>query len=124
MANIHAEPLAIIGLACRFPQDASNVEAFWEMLLEARSAATIVPDEKFNIDGHYHPDPERGGSMYTRTGHFLSNSLKPFDAPFFGLSKAEAIAMDPQQRLVLENVYHALENGNMGALEQMYNKLT
>jgi acyl transferase domain-containing protein len=102
MAGIHSEPLAIIGLACRLPQDATNIEDLWKLLLESRSAATPIPSSKFNVSGHYHPDPERGGSIYTQTGHFLTDSTEPFDAPFFNLSKAEVLGMDPQQRLVLE----------------------
>jgi acyl transferase domain-containing protein len=105
------EPLAIIGLACRFPGEATNVENLWNCLLEGRSLAMQIPKEKFNVNGHYHPDPNRGGSFYTKIGHFLAESTALFDAPFFSMSKSEAMAVDPQQRLMLENVYHAFENG-------------
>jgi acyl transferase domain-containing protein len=109
--SAHAEPLAIIGLACRFPQDATNIEGLWKCLLAGRSMATRIPKEKINTDGFYHPDPEHGGSIYMDVGHFLANSTAPFDPPFFNLSKNDIVAMDPQQRLVLENTYQALENG-------------
>jgi acyl transferase domain-containing protein len=107
----HAEPLAVIGLACRFPQDATNIETLWQCLLAGRSMATRIPEEKINTNGFYHPDPEHGGSIYMDVGHFLVDSTAPFDPPFFNLSKNDIVAMDPQQRLVLENTYHALENG-------------
>ena len=109
------DPLAIIGLACRFPQDASNLDNLWELLLSGRSATTKIPQSRMNGDGHYHPDPERGGAIYTRHGHFLAEDTTAFDAPFFKMSKEDARAIDPQQRLVLENVYHALENGKTTA---------
>ena len=107
----YSEPLVVIGLACRFPQDAKNVESLWECLLQGRSMATRIPKEKYNSDGFYHPDPERGGSIYAEVGHYLADSTAPFDAPFFNLSKNEVMSMDPQQRIVLENTYQALENG-------------
>jgi acyl transferase domain-containing protein len=75
------------------------------------SLATRIPKEKYNTDGHYHPDPEHGGSIYTDVGHVLADSTAPFDAPFFNLSKNDVVSMDPQQRLILENTYQALENG-------------
>lgn len=57
------EPMAIIGMACEFPQDAVSPESFWKLLLEGRSAMTEFPKEKFNIDSHYHPDPAHGSSV-------------------------------------------------------------
>jgi acyl transferase domain-containing protein len=109
--SAHVEPLAVIGLACRFPQNATNVESLWQCLLAGRSMATRTPKEKINTEGYYHPDPERGGSIYSDVGHFLADSTAPFDAPFFNLSKNDILSMDPQQRLILENTYQALENG-------------
>lgn len=57
------DDIAIVGMACRFPQEAENPEKFWELLLHGRSALTEVPGHKFNIDGHYHPDPAHGGTV-------------------------------------------------------------
>ena len=57
------EPMAIIGMACQFPQEAENPETFWEHLLEGRSAMTEFPKEKLNIDSHYHPDSAHGSSV-------------------------------------------------------------
>lgn len=116
----NSEPLAIIGMACHFPGDATNIENLWRCLLEGRSMATKIPKEKFNINGHYHPDPDRGGSLYMDSGHFLKESMEPFDAQFFCTSRSEAVAMDPQQRIMLENVYHAIENGMKNHLFQLY----
>lgn len=104
-----AEPLAIIGLATRFPQDASSTEQFWDFLLRGKSAHTELPNDRIGT-GHYHPDSEHGGTHAVQGGHFLAEDPAYFDAPFFGITRGEATAMDPQQRLVLENVYHALEN--------------
>lgn len=105
------DAIAVIGLACRFPQDAKDVESLWNCLLEGRSLATRIPNRVFNPDGFHHPDPDRGGAIVTDVGHFLADGTEAFDAPFFSLSKSEIISMDPQQRIVLENTYQALENG-------------
>jgi Beta-ketoacyl synthase, N-terminal domain len=61
--NAVPEPMAIIGMACEFPQDAVSPESFWKLLLEGRSAMTEFPKEKLNIDSHYHPDPTHGSSV-------------------------------------------------------------
>ena len=108
----HKEPIAIIGLATRFPQDATNTEELWKFLLAARSAHAKFPEDRIGA-GHYHPDPEHGGSFAVAGGHFLSEDPAHFDAPFFNVTKGEVIALDPQQRLVLENVYHSLENAGL-----------
>lgn len=57
------EPMAIIGMATRFPQEATNTEKLWEFLLKGRSAHTPFPKDRINPDGHYHPDPEHGGTV-------------------------------------------------------------
>lgn len=62
-----AQPIAIIGIGIRAPGDGSDPEAFWKMLLEARSARTEVPKDRYNIDGFYHPDSERLGSIQPRS---------------------------------------------------------
>ena len=103
------EPLAIVGLATRFPQEASSTEDFWKFLVQCKSAHTPFPADRIGA-GHYHPDSEHGGTHAVQGAHFLAEDPAYFDAPFFGITKGEATAMDPQQRLVLENVYHALEN--------------
>ncbi|KAK3324470.1 fatty acid synthase S-acetyltransferase [Cercophora scortea] len=107
------EPVAIIGLALRFPQDATNPETFWKMLLEGRSAMTDAPKDRFNLDGVYYPGSDRAGTIPVRGGHYLKEDFAAFDAPFFSISPAEASCMDPQQRGVLECAYHALENAGI-----------
>ncbi|OQE12859.1 hypothetical protein PENFLA_c061G06661 [Penicillium flavigenum] len=66
-----------------------------------------------NVDAHYHPDADHGGSVACRGGHFLSENARLFDAPFFSITKNEAIAMDPQGRPLMENVNHAIENADL-----------
>jgi acyl transferase domain-containing protein len=107
------EPIAIIGLAARFPQDASCPTAFWDMLQAGRSAMTEVPSDRFNIDSFYHPDGDRLDTLNVRGGHFLSGDVSKFDAPFFSISRTEAESLDPQQRGLLECTYHVLENAGI-----------
>ncbi|KAI0107024.1 hypothetical protein GGR51DRAFT_559712 [Nemania sp. FL0031] len=107
------EPMAIIGFSVRFPQEAVSPEGFWDVLLQGRSVMTEVPPDRFNINGFYHPDPSRHDTINSRGGHFLSESIRAFDAPFFSISASEAESMDPQQRCLLETAYHALENAGI-----------
>ena len=106
------EPIAIIGMSCRFPGGADNPDAFWQLLREGRDAIIEVPEERWDIDAYYDPDPEVPGKIYTRSGGFLQ-SVDSFDAPFFGISPREAKSMDPQQRLLLEVSWNAIENANL-----------
>ncbi|KAJ5151089.1 Acyl transferase/acyl hydrolase/lysophospholipase [Penicillium canariense] len=110
------EPIAIVGLATRFSQDATTTEDLWQLLLEARSTWSSIPKERFNADAFYHPDPEHGGTFHVQGGHFLTEDPAFFDSSFFNITKNELLTLDPQQRLVMENVYHALENAGI-ALE-------
>ncbi|TQW02595.1 polyketide synthase [Cordyceps javanica] len=106
-------PIAIIGIAGRFPGDAENPMKLWDMIAEGRSALSSIPKDRFDIDGHYHPDNERHGSINVRKAHFMKRDISAFDAPFFTISVAEAQAMDPQQRMALECTYEALENAGI-----------
>ena len=99
------DAIAIVGIACKLPQEASTVEGFWQFLLDGRSAHTPWPQDRFGA-GHYHPDNERVGTHSVRGAHFLAEAPEYFDAPFFGITKGEAICMDPQQRLVLDRGGH------------------
>ncbi|KAL6812029.1 hypothetical protein J3E69DRAFT_359798 [Trichoderma sp. SZMC 28015] len=107
------EPLAIIGMACRFPQKGDNNENFWKMLMSGKSAMTPVPQNRFNMHGHYHPDVEHGATFHVKGGHFMAGDPAEFDNQFFSIRKAEVMSLDPQQRLLMENVYHALENAGI-----------
>jgi myxalamid-type polyketide synthase MxaB len=107
------EPVAIVGLACRFPS-APDAESFWNLLVRGRHALTEVPASRWNIEELYDPDPKTVGKTYSRWGGFL-NGVDQFDAAFFGISDAEAERIDPQQRLLLEVAWEALENAGLAA---------
>jgi pimaricinolide synthase PimS1 len=103
------EPIAIIGLGCRFPGGADTPDAYWRLLENATDAVVEVPSSRWNVDAFYDPDPDAVGKMYTRFGGFLGD-IDRFDAEFFGISPLDAMNMDPQQRLLLEVAWEALEN--------------
>ncbi|MBD3305128.1 acyltransferase domain-containing protein [candidate division KSB3 bacterium] len=103
------EPIAIIGLGCRFPGNADTPEKFWHLLHDGVDAITEVPPDRWNIDDYYDPDPDVPGKMHIRHGGFVGH-LKEFDAQFFGISPREAVSLDPQQRLLLEVCWEALEH--------------
>ena len=110
--DIREDPVAIIGIATKFPGEAETLESLWRFLLKGRSAWRPIPEDRIG-PGHYHPDINHRGTHTVRGGHFLSEDPALFDAPFFNITKSELAALDPQQRLVLENVYHALENAGL-----------
>ncbi|VAW80205.1 Polyketide synthase modules and related proteins [hydrothermal vent metagenome] len=104
-----AEPIAIVGMSCRFPGGADTPQKYWDNLLAGSDTITEIPDTRWNVDDYYDEVPGVAGKMYTRHGGFLDN-VDQFDAGFFGISPREAAMMDPQQRLVLETSWEALEN--------------
>ena len=104
------EPIAVVGMGCRFPGGANNPEEFWELLKNGVDAIAPVPKDRWDIDAYYDPDPDTAGKMYTRYGGFVDR-VDEFDAQFFGISPREAVNLDPQQRLLLEVSWSALENG-------------
>ncbi|MBE9151497.1 polyketide synthase, partial [Coleofasciculus sp. LEGE 07092] len=101
------EPLAIIGIGCRFP-DAKSPEAFWQLLRNGVDAITEVPPNRWDIEALYNPEPVTPGKMNTRWGGFIDQA-DHFDPGFFCISPREAERIDPQQRLVLELAWEALE---------------
>ncbi|SOX55080.1 polyketide synthase family protein [Mycobacterium ahvazicum] len=101
------EPIAIVAVSCRFP-GAPDPEAFWELLSSGVDAIREVPEDRFDIDEFYDPDPETPGKTYTRFGGFL-DEIDGFDPEFFGISPREAVWIEPQQRLMLETVWEGLE---------------
>ncbi|TGO59558.1 hypothetical protein BCON_0043g00160 [Botryotinia convoluta] len=111
--NAEAEAIAVIGMALKFPQEATSTEAFWQMLYEGRCAMTEFPRDRFNVDSFYNKERSENGTIPLRGGHFLREDLGAFDAPFFSVTPDEAMAMDPQQRIMLETSYQALENAGL-----------
>ncbi|AFZ33409.1 polyketide synthase (plasmid) [Gloeocapsa sp. PCC 7428] len=103
------EPIAIIGMACRFPGGANTPEMYWQLLQNGVDAISLIPPQRWAVDAYYDPNPDAPGKMYTRYGGFIAD-VDQFDPQFFGISPREAASMDPQQRLLLEVSYTALEN--------------
>ena len=106
------EPIAIVGMACRFPGGANSPEAFWRLLVNKVDAVGEVPASRWDGDALYSPDADEPGKLTTRQGAFL-DEIEQFDARFFGISPYEANYMDPQQRLFLEVAYEALEDAGV-----------
>jgi len=109
-----AEPIAVVGMACRFPGGVNNPQQYWELLKAGRSGIVRVPPERWDADMYYTADHTVPGTICNREGGFLT-SWQPdeFDAEFFAISPREAAAMDPQQRLLLEVAYEALEDAGI-----------
>ena len=107
-----AEPIAVVGVGCRFPGGVSGPQAYWDLLKSGTEAVTVVPPERWDAEAFYDPDPMAPGRMPTKWGAYLSD-VAGFDADFFGISPREAVAMDPQQRVALEVAWEALENAGL-----------
>ncbi|NJP44345.1 SDR family NAD(P)-dependent oxidoreductase [Streptomyces sp. PRB2-1] len=107
------EPIAIVGMACRFPGGVSTPEQLWRLLADGAEAIGPMPtDRDWDLDTLFDDDPDRAGTSYVREGGFL-DAVADFDADFFGISPREALVMDPQQRLVLETCWEAVENSGI-----------
>lgn len=103
------EPIAIIGIGCRFPGGAHSPEKFWQLIRDGSDAITEIPPDRFDIARFYDTRPATPGKVISKWGGFLPDVDK-FDATFFGISPREAERLDPQQRLLLEASWEALEN--------------
>ncbi len=103
------EPIAILGMGCRFPGGVNSPDDLWQLLSEERDTVSEFPaDRGWNLEALFGPDPDAPGATDVRAGSFV-DSVGDFDAAFFGISPREAQAMDPQQRLLLEVTWEALE---------------
>ncbi len=107
--GITNEPIAILGMGCRFPGGVDSPDDLWQILVEEHDGTSAFPtDRGWNLDALFGPDPEAPGATHVRAGAFVDN-VAEFDPAFFGIGPREALAMDPQQRLVLEVTWEALE---------------
>ncbi len=106
------DPIAIVGVGCRFPGGVVDLQTLWERLEEGFDAIEEVPKTRWDIDAYFDPNPDAAGKMVTRWGGFLPN-VDQFDPTFFEISPREADAMDPQIRLLLEVTWEALEHAGM-----------
>ncbi|EUA03631.1 beta-ketoacyl synthase, C-terminal domain protein [Mycobacterium kansasii 824] len=108
------EPIAVVGMGCRFPGAVDNPERFWELLRDGRNGIVRVPAERWDADAYYTDDHTVPGTICSRDGGFLTGwQPSEFDAEFFSISPREAAAMDPQQRLLIEVAWEALEDAGV-----------
>ena len=112
LRGMESEPIAVVGIGCRFPGGANNSETFWNLLRDGVDAITEVPPERWDIDAFYDPDLASPNTMNTRWGGFIKG-MDEFDHGFFGISRREAGSIDPQQRHLLETAWEAFEDAGM-----------
>ncbi len=109
------EPIAIVGMACRFPGGAHDLESYWQLLHDSRDGIVEIPENRLDIETYYDERAQAPGKIFVRHGGFLQSQIDAFDAQFFGMSPREAAFLDPQQRLLMEVAFESLENAGIPA---------
>lgn len=112
--SAYGEPIAIIGLGCRFPGDADDWQSYWELLDSGRDAISDTPESRWNLQKFYAPETARPGKTQSKWGGYVNN-IDKFDPQLFGISPREAASMDPQQRMLLEVAFRAVEDAGYPA---------
>lgn len=120
--RVHQEPIAVVGMGCRFPGNVNDPEAFWELLSEGKSGIIDIPESRWNTDELIRNNPSlKGKKNLFRAG--LLDNIDQFDASFFGISPEEASSLDPRQQLLLQTCWHTLENAKVDP-DQLRNSKT
>ena len=110
------EPIAIVGSGCRFPGSSSSPSSLWKLLEKPRDVSKEIPNERFELQGYYHPKGSHHGTTNVQRSYTLDEDVRIFDAKFFNISPNEADSMDPQQRLLMEAVYEAPTQPSLSVL--------
>lgn len=105
--------IAIIGIGCRFPGGISSASDYWDTLINKRCNIRKIPEERWNLNNYYDPDPEAAGKSYSQWGGFLTDDVFQFDPAFFDMAPREVLSMDPQQRLLLQVAYEAIQDAGV-----------
>ncbi|MEZ6138519.1 MAG: SDR family NAD(P)-dependent oxidoreductase [Pirellulaceae bacterium] len=117
LVGVQKEPIAVVGMSCRFPNGLNDLRVLWQKLQNRFNAIRETPEERWSADRYYSNIEASRGKAYVRRGGYIDQSPREFDANFFGISPRDAENMDPQQRLMLEVTWEALENAGLKAPE-------